>query len=278
MKHSVSESGPEVSGSRENAAQLERDHYGDGALYDAEYVHVRGDVGAWAAWASSVEGRILEMACGTGRLTFPMARAGARVTGLDRALQMLARARARALDLPADVCRRVRFVLGDMTDARLEARFDAVLFGLNGLMHVKGVDGLTRALSCARRHLDPGGLLAADVFPTGRTTPGEVDPQQLIDPEGRRWLVTEERHLKGSIQELSFVYRPLFDGARPERATVELFVPPPGVLEATLEACGFLLEGDWQDLDRTQPFELGAHRRVIEARARKGVCKTPIPH
>jgi len=44
------------------------DHYGDGAWYDAEYVHIRGDVPYYAGVAGATNGAILELACGTGRV------------------------------------------------------------------------------------------------------------------------------------------------------------------------------------------------------------------
>src|SRR4051812_12829721 len=53
----------------------------------------RRDVAFWQRLAAAQDGRVLELGCGTGRLTIPLARAGARVVGIDRSEPMLARAR-----------------------------------------------------------------------------------------------------------------------------------------------------------------------------------------
>src|ERR1051325_10497103 len=45
--------------------------------------------------AAPVDGAILELGCGTGRVALPLARRGARVVGIDRSASMLARANAR---------------------------------------------------------------------------------------------------------------------------------------------------------------------------------------
>ena len=77
-----------------------RDHYADGAWYDAEYVHIGGDIPYYEQVACETDGPILELACGTGRLTFPMAATGVKVVGVDNSTAMLARAEAKRAALP----------------------------------------------------------------------------------------------------------------------------------------------------------------------------------
>lgn len=61
---------------------------GPGTLLD-------GDVELYLEQAQKTGGPILDLACGTGRVAFPLARAGFRVTGIERAPGMLAIARAK---------------------------------------------------------------------------------------------------------------------------------------------------------------------------------------
>ena len=51
-------------------------------------------------------GPVLDLACGTGRLTIPLLRDGHTVVGLDRSHAMLERARARVAKLPFEVVTR----------------------------------------------------------------------------------------------------------------------------------------------------------------------------
>jgi ubiquinone/menaquinone biosynthesis C-methylase UbiE len=68
------------------------------AFYDWENAQTMGrrDVRFWQHMAQRTTDRILELGCGTGRITLPLARTGARIVGIDRSASMLARARKRA--------------------------------------------------------------------------------------------------------------------------------------------------------------------------------------
>ena len=64
-------------------------------FYDWENARTLGrrDVPFWRRIATEAGGRVLELGCGTGRITLPLARAGAKITGIDRSTPMLDRAR-----------------------------------------------------------------------------------------------------------------------------------------------------------------------------------------
>jgi len=67
------------------------------AFYDWENARTVGrrDVAFWRTLAQRIDGRTLELGCGTGRVLLPLARAGVRIVGIDRSVPMLARAQAR---------------------------------------------------------------------------------------------------------------------------------------------------------------------------------------
>ena len=60
----------------------------------------RQDVRFWQDLARREGGPVLELGCGTGRLTMPVARTGARVVGVDRSRPMLAFATVRRAEAP----------------------------------------------------------------------------------------------------------------------------------------------------------------------------------
>jgi len=65
-----------------------------GLLYDSVPLYAeRADVPFYVAEAKSARGPVLELGCGTGRILFPIARAGCTIVGLDSSREMLARAR-----------------------------------------------------------------------------------------------------------------------------------------------------------------------------------------
>lgn len=67
-------------------------------FYDWENARTLGrrDVPFWLRMTAAVRGPVLELGCGTGRVTMPLAHEGVHLVGVDRSAEMLARARRRA--------------------------------------------------------------------------------------------------------------------------------------------------------------------------------------
>jgi len=255
-----------------------RDHYGDGVWYDAEYVHVGADIPAYRSWAARRSGPVLELACGTGRLTFPMAEAGPRVVGVDASEPMIERAEEKRSHLAPTLKARIEFLRADMRSLRLRRRFRGVVIGLNGLMHMTTDDDLLAVLAVARRHLESEGVLAFDVFmpppaASGRDPEGRFDPQEMIDPrDGQRYVVTESTRYDPARQlhRMTFFYQPVDRAGAPSglehRSDLELRVVYPRELELFLRLAGFEIVGDWDDLEASAPFTGRGGRRFVEAR------------
>ena len=74
---------------------MNSDLYDYPALYDA-LMPVRGEVPYYMELGRQAAGDFLELACGTGQLTVPIAAAGLPITGLDLSAPMLNIARERA--------------------------------------------------------------------------------------------------------------------------------------------------------------------------------------
>jgi SAM-dependent methyltransferase len=109
--------------------------------------------------AGRTGGPILELACGTGRLTIPLARDGHEVVGVDASSAMLRAARAKAKAENVDIT----FVNGDMRAFNVGRRFSLVIVSCNSLAHLTTTDELKGCLRRIREHLAPGGLLAFDI-------------------------------------------------------------------------------------------------------------------
>src|SRR5689334_16513004 len=64
-------------------------------FYDWENARTLGrrDVRFWRRLAATADGPVLELGCGTGRISRPLARAGVDLVGVDRSAAMLERAR-----------------------------------------------------------------------------------------------------------------------------------------------------------------------------------------
>jgi len=111
--------------------------------------------------------RFLEVGCGTGRLTIPLARAAAKqgfeVVGLEAEEPMLARARQLCQAEPPPVQQALTLVQGDMRAMRLPWRFELIALPYGIAHHLIEVDDQIAALRSARDHMHPGGLLCIDL-------------------------------------------------------------------------------------------------------------------
>src|SRR5580692_6043702 len=100
--------------------------------YDLEHVGDDEDAIFYVSLAKSLHPKsVLELACGTGRITVPLAEEGARsgfsVVGLDSEATMLKQAREKAAQMPAAARKRLRLVHGDMRRWHRRDPFDLII-------------------------------------------------------------------------------------------------------------------------------------------------------
>jgi ubiquinone/menaquinone biosynthesis C-methylase UbiE len=152
-------------------ARLQRlgtdDHYVDAALYDFEYEDQQADIEWYEAVAEERAGdrAIVEMGIGTGRIAIPLARAGHRVIGIDRKVEMLDRLEEKLAEEDEDVVERFELVEGDITELPVRnASADLVIAPFNVLQHLYTWEELLTCFKEAHRALRPGGTFAFDVL------------------------------------------------------------------------------------------------------------------
>ena len=147
-------------------------------LYDA-LLPVRAEVPFYVDIARQQAGAVLELACGTGQLTIPIALQGLPTVGLDQSSAMLDVAKRRASAGSASVA----FLQGDMRDFALGRDFNLIIVARNSLLHLLSTADLLAALTAVRRHLAQDGLFAFDIF--------NPDARLLARPVGQRFPVME---------------------------------------------------------------------------------------
>lgn len=236
-------------------------------IYDALQHEVPGgdDIGFFRRLAATTEDPILELGCGTGRVTIPLAEAGHAIVGLDRSAAMLAVAARRRRSLPPEVRRRVRFVEGDMADFALGRRFGLVFAAFRVFMALPDPERQRAALARVHRHLRPGGLLAIDVFDPWlhRVTPDPWPAREIDEvrhPEtGRRVRVTSLDHVNDTVAQRfteHWRFAELGDDDAPVREETETLVlrwTYRHELRHLLELSGFEPIAEYSDYEGSPP-------------------------
>jgi SAM-dependent methyltransferase len=121
-------------------------------------------IGFYEGLARKLGGPVLAVACGTGRIAFPLAQAGFTVVGVDRSEAMLAIARGKLAALPAPVQQRITLVNQEMSALDLDQRFGLVFVAARSFQHLLNIELQRKALQAFRLHLEPTGVLVLQLF------------------------------------------------------------------------------------------------------------------
>lgn len=123
------------------------------------------DVAFYVDRCADARGPVLELGCGTGRITLALVRAGNTVVGIDISAPMLERLRAKAGSLLAPAERaRLAWDRADMAALDLGRRFARVICPYSAFTYLVDAERRARALAGVRAHLAADGLFILDVF------------------------------------------------------------------------------------------------------------------
>ena len=116
------------------------------------------EIGFYSGMAKGLKTSILELGCGTGRLSVPLAKLGHHVTGLDCSEELLSRARLKAAAENVEV----EFVHADVRNFTAEPRNRLVVSSYNFLSHLCDFDDLRSFFANIRRNMGSGGFFVID--------------------------------------------------------------------------------------------------------------------
>jgi ubiquinone/menaquinone biosynthesis C-methylase UbiE len=134
--------------------------YFDGINYDAENFTVKDDIPFYIEMAKKAKGPVLEVACGTGRITLPVAKASVDVMGLDFSVAMLARAREKSKKEGLDI----RWIKADCRNFNIGQKFNLIYMPFNSMQHLHDRVSIEKMFSCVKKHLSTKGKFIVDVF------------------------------------------------------------------------------------------------------------------
>ncbi len=165
--------------------------------HDVECGAYAADLALWEELAASADGSILDLGCGTGRVSLHLARRGHAVRGLDNDPELLGGFAERAQGLPAAAA------LADATDFDLETEFGLILAPMQLLQLFDSAEQRVRCLRGVAKHLSEDGLAAfaiVEAMPEPAEAPSPLPDAREVDGWVYSSLPVDAQVEAGSIQ------------------------------------------------------------------------------
>ncbi|MFV4912322.1 aminotransferase class III-fold pyridoxal phosphate-dependent enzyme [Microbacterium lacticum] len=191
-------------------ATLSRDDLysvGGSGVYDAITRGDNAEIPEILRAAMRSQGPILELAAGSGRITFPLLTLRRPVTALDLSEPMIALLRERLATDARRLAERCTPVVGDMTDFRFDTRFGAVVVGTTSLSLLPDAAARRRVFDRVREHLADDGVFVltnVELTESAAARRVELDGATLTEtPNGDRTRRLIQIAVEGGVFESS---------------------------------------------------------------------------
>ena len=212
----------------------------DAAIYDGLNTFL-DDLEFYKKWLpKDKEASILELCCGTGRLTIPIAKDGYTITGVDYTASMLNRAisKAREEQLSID------FVQEDIRTLDLGKKFDFIFIPFNSIHHLYKNEDLFKVLKVVKKHLQENGLFLLDCFnPNIRyIVHGEKEKETMAEyttDDGRKVMIKQTMCYENATQINRIKWHYYIDGVFHSIQDLDMRMFFPQELDFYLECSGF---------------------------------------
>ena len=243
-------------------------------FYDAEHAGFHEDLDMYQNYAELCGGRILELACGSGRVLLPLAQAGYELTGVDNSAEMLQLARQTLTG--AGVAQRCTLIQQDIVTLKLEQKFRLAFVALGSFAHITKRQEQQKALLAVRNHLSRGATFILDISNADARYMEDLSGQVLHQGTWQQQDGTMLTHFVSPasandrhLLELTHFYERHQQNGPVQRTvvTTHLYLFEKNEIELLLESAGFVVKDIYGDYEMG-PYQLEAPRMVCLAEAR----------
>ncbi|MEO1258691.1 MAG: class I SAM-dependent methyltransferase [Bacteroidota bacterium] len=145
--------------------------------------------------------RLLELCCGTGRLTLPIAKEGYNITGVDYTSSMLEQAKSKAFSAGL----KVEFIEADIRQLDLPDKYDLIFIPFNSIHHLYKNEDLIKAFNVVKKHLKEDGSFLLDCFNPNieYIVEGEKEQKKIAEyttADGRKVLIKQLMRYENKTQ------------------------------------------------------------------------------
>lgn len=196
------------------------------------------------------DARILELCCGTGRLTLPIAKDGYHISGVDYTTSMLEQAEVKASE--AGVA--IEFIEADIRTLDLPGQYDLIFIPFNSIHHLYRNEDLFKAFQAVKKHLKAGGLFLLDCFNPNIhvIVEGEKAPQEIAaytTKDGRNVVIKQSMRYETKTQINRIAWHYFINGAFHSVQNLDMRLFFPQELDTYLQWSGFSILHKFGDFD-----------------------------
>jgi ubiquinone/menaquinone biosynthesis C-methylase UbiE len=234
-------------------------------LYDQLYLGLPGEQEFYVSESLKYAPPVLEIGCGTGRVTIPVAQVGVDIVGIDNSDGLLKVANEKVKNIK-NMPGNIEFINADMRHFSIDKKFNLVIIPYRAFLHMHSVEDQKKTLRNIWNHLAPGGHLIMnmffpriDVMDTYMNQLGTVvkHVKTLEKKTGNKQMVYDSRQYSSYSQIITQYF--IVEEIDPEGIMVSKQYFPLTLrwvtkfeMEHLLELCGFKVENLWGWFDKRE--------------------------
>ena len=232
---------------------MQEPYYRDVRQYDNQHAYLTEDIAFYVQQAQQFGPPVLELACGTGRITLPIAQQGLEIAGIDKSESMLARAKEKTAGHDP-----VTWHLGDIRAFDFGRKFKMIFLPFNSIAHLHDFQSIRACFEAVKKHLDAEGRFIVDFFNPELAFLTRDDEQPRLvseypDPDSKNTVVLTETNRYDKATQINHITWHYKIGDRAFTAALDMRIFYPQELEALLLYNGFNIENKYGDFDKS-PF------------------------
>ena len=239
--------------------------YINGQHYDYE-IKARNLYGAIPFYVKQVKkygGPVLELACGTGRITIPIAKEGIPIVGLDFSAKMLTQARKNSNQDNLEI----EWIEADMTNFSLNKKFSVIIMPGAAMNWVLENRDIENCLSCVKKHLMSGGRFIFNVFNPNleimqRDPSKKYEKCEYPNPNGEGIVEVTESNSYDKATQIIYAYSYYNIENKEVIKKLKLRIIFPQELDALLYYNGFIIDHKYGAYDE-EPFNSDSNWQIV---------------
>lgn len=241
----------------------------DANIYDGMNTNL-GDLDFYKRWLPANKNtQILELCCGTGRLTIPIAMAGYDITGVDFTYSMLKKAKDKASEAGLEV----KFIESDIKTLELPHKYDFIFIPFNSIHHLYKNEDLFQTFRVVKNHLRQDGLFLLDCFNPNIQfiVDGAKEPKKIaeyVTKDAREVLIKEEMRYENNSQINRIEWHYYINGNFDSVQNLDMRLYFPQELDSYLKSNGFNIMQKFGSF-KEDPFNETSKKQIF-------VCKVAI--